>query len=551
MLNEKNKDVFCSLLIVTIAFLVYANSLGNDFALDDHSVILENQALKGTIFSLFSSIDTTGNTQLLPFYRPVTYLTFLIEGHLHGFNPFFIRLFNVVLHSINAFLLYRLARILFKENIYAAMLTALIFAVHPLQSEGVDFNAGGRNTMMACFFSISTYLMHSKSIMREKTYYAFIAAALFLTGLFSKETALMILPFILALEIAPFRSTITGARTQSAIRLIPYFIAVSIYVVMRWLTLSKLGIQTSIIPGMGTNTLEAMYITTPFSTRMINNIYIIPNYLWSVICPTSLANRYMVPDDLNLLILPLAGAWLCILSGLVWIITKGRSYVSLFGLAWFLLFWLPVSGIVFVPGAQQADRFIYIPAIGLWLIIIDQIFRIFPFKKASVHKYGCAVATIILIVLSGLTIRRNLDWRNNVTLYTRFVEQYPDNVHALAGLGKAYYDKGKHQNIERAEHAFEKVVSIDPNFPMIFTFLGNIKLNKEDLKGAMYNYGKAIEVYPYDKEARLNRGITLEKLGRPREAITDYLFFLTSPDNSDNIPGGREHAQNRIKELSK
>ncbi len=550
MLNEKNKDTLYGLLIVIVVFLVYANSLGNDFTLDDHSVILKNPALKGTVLSLFNSIDTTNETQLLPFYRPVTYLTFLIEGRLHGFNPLFIRLFNVALHSINAFLLYRLARMLFKENIYAAMLTALIFAVHPLQSEGVNFNAGGRNTMLAYFFSISTYLLHNKSLITGKTYYAFIAATLFLTGLFSKETALMILPFILALEIKSTRSTVPGARMQSAFRLIPYFIAATIYIVMRWITLSKLGIQTSIIPGIGTNTLEAIYITTTFSTRMINNIYIIPNYLWSVICPTTLANRYMIPDDLNLLILPLAGAWLCILSGLAWILTKGRSYASLFGLAWLVFFWLPVSGIVFVPGAQQADRFIYIPVIGLWLIIIDQVFRAFHFEKTFIRKYGSAVATIILIILAGLTIRRNLDWQNNLTLYTRFVEQYPDNVHALAGLGKAYYSQGKFQNTERAEQAFEKTVSIDPNFPMIYTFLGNIKLNKEDLNSAMHSYSKAIEVYPYDKEARLNRGITLEKLGRPKEAITDYLFYLTSP-GSDDIPGGREHAQNRIKELSK
>jgi len=92
---------------------------------------------------------------------------------------------------------------------------------------------------------------------------------------------------------------------------------------------------------------------------------------------------------------------------------------------------------------------------------------------------------------------------------------------------------------------------MDPNFPMIYTYLGDIKLEKGDLNGAMYCYGKALEVYPYDKEARLNRGITLEKLGRPKEAITDYLFFLTSPGSSDNLPGGREHAEKRLRELAR
>jgi len=144
-----------------------------------------------------------------------------------------------------------------------------------------------------------------------------------------------------------------------------------------------------------------------------------------------------------------------------------------------------------------------------------------------------------------------MDWKSNFTLHTRFVAQYPSNVHAHAGLGKVYYGNGKEHNADMAEREFEKVVAMDPNFPMIYTYLGNIKLNKEDLNGAMYCYGKALEIYPYDKEARLNRGITLEKLGRPREAITDYLFFLTSPGGSDNLPGGREHAEKRLRELAR
>jgi len=148
-------------------------------------------------------------------------------------------------------------------------------------------------------------------------------------------------------------------------------------------------------------------------------------------------------------------------------------------------------------------------------------------------------------------MRRNLDWKSNFTLHTRFVAQYPDNVHARAGLGKVYYGSGKEQNLAAAENEFDKVIAIDPNFPMIHTYLGNINLNTEDLDDALHHYSRAIEVYPYDKEARLNRGITLEKLGRPQEALTDYLFFLTSPGTSDNLPGGRKHAENRLRELTK
>ncbi|MDD2900412.1 MAG: tetratricopeptide repeat protein [Desulfuromonadaceae bacterium] len=549
-MNKKNsRDILFGLGIAIIAFFVYANSLGNGFTLDDHAVILDDRALKGNALSLFSMVDAVADSQRLPFYRPLTNLTFLFDGRLHGFNPVFIRIFNVLLHTANAFLVYRLARLLFKSNMYAPLLVGLLFATHPLHTEGVNFNAGGRITMMACFFAISAYLVQNRSILSKKTILAFVGALLFLAGLFSKEIGLMILPFILVRELPDLRNNTNGIRMQAVLRLAPYLVVTTIYLVMRWTTLSKLGLQSSILPGMGTTTFESVNITTDFGTRLLNNVYIIPRYFLTVLWPTALANRYVIPEDFNLLALPLIGAWLCILAGLGWVLTRGRTSVSLFGVSWLVLFWLPVSGIVFVPGAPLADRFLYIPAIGLWIIIADQIFRIIPSEMETVRWYRFAPIALILLVLAALTVKRNLDWKSNFTLHTRFVQQFPENVHARAGLGKVYYDTGKEQDLKRAEDEFDKVIAIDPNFPMIHTYLGNINLNMGDLDDALYHYGKALEVYPLDKEAHLNRGITLEKLGRPKEAYTDYLFFMTMPGSTDTIPGGRKHAEQRMREI--
>lgn len=546
-------DKFCELrfglMVAAVAFLVYANSLGNGFTLDDHDVILNNPVLRGNVTSLFSIIDTISDNQLLPLYRPVTYLSFLIEGRLHGFNPFLIRLFNVLLHSANAYLVFRLARSLFRDNIYAALLTGLLFAVHPLHTEGVDFNAGGRNTMLACFFSLAAYLLHRRSASQERLFYSFAGACLFLTGLFAKETALMVLPFIVYIEIAMFKPDAHRARLRSALRLIPYCVATIAYLIMRWLTLSKFGIQTTIIPGVGTSLLENMYVIDTLGTRLLNNLYIIPRYLLTVIWPTALCSSYVIPEDLNLIALPLFGAWLCILGSLMWIFTRGRTSTSLFGLAWLVMFWLPISGIFIIP-IPLADRYLYIPAIGLWIVIADQIFRVLPNFRPAVQRYATVAVTLVLLILAALTVRRNLDWRSNITLYTRFVEQYPDNIHAQIGLGTAYFDSISERNLPLAERQFEKVISIDPYAPKVHMLLGYIKLNKGDFLAALHHYDKALEISPSDKEARLNRGITYEKLGRTQDALKDYIFFLTSPGRIDYIRGGREHAEMRIRALS-
>lgn len=551
MRHTLSRETSVGLLVAAVAFVVYADSLKDGFTLDDASVILTNPVLKGNILSLFSSIDTTGEAQLLPFYRPVTYLTFLLEGRLHGFNPFFIHLCNVLLHSANAFLVFRLARSFSRENLSPPLLAALLFAVHPLHSEAVDFNAGGRNTMLACLFSLTAYLTYKRSVDSGKIGLAWCGALLFLAGLFSKETALMIAPFLAACELPSFRNGAGSARLRSCLRLAPCGAAVACYLYLRWATLSRFGIQSSIIPGVGTSRLEALYVTTDLGTRLLNNVYIIPHYLVTALWPLDLTSRYVLPDDLNLLALPLAGAWLCILGSLCWLLTRGRSSATLFGLAWMFLFWLPVSGIVLVPGAPMADRFAYLPAVGLWIVIADQLGRGYEVLRPSLRRYLTAGCVCILVVLAAVTVRRNLDWENDKTLFTSFVQHHPDNVHAHYGLGIAYYTGGKDQNVALAEREFETVLSMDPTYTMVNTFLGNIRLNRGDLQGALRNYSRALEIYPYDKEARLNRGITLEKLGRGQEALSDYLFFMSSPGNSDNLPGGRQHAEERIRELSR
>ena len=110
--REKRNDLLVGLAVAMVAFLVYANSLGNGFVWDDDVVIVANAALKGNALSLFSGIDVARATELNPYYRPLTLLTFLLEERLHGLTPFLVRLFNVLLHAANAFLVYRLRRAL-------------------------------------------------------------------------------------------------------------------------------------------------------------------------------------------------------------------------------------------------------------------------------------------------------------------------------------------------------------------------------------------------------------------------------------------------------
>ncbi|MBI5075985.1 MAG: hypothetical protein HZB62_12565 [Nitrospirae bacterium] len=455
---------------------------------------------------------------------------------------------NILLHAGNAFLVYRLA-LTCSSHKYVALAAGLLFALHPVNTEAVNF-LSTRNSLLSSFFILVAYLLHYRSVMKGNISRAIAGAFFFMAGIFSKEVAAAILPFIIALEAAHMREGATGAGVRAALRLFPYAVATGIYILMRWMTLSKIGIQTSIIPGFGSGSMHGLYKIPDLWTRLQDNLYIIPQYFISLISPTSLSPIYVMPSDHLALTAPLISVWVCIVAVLVWLFTRGRGPVTLFGVFWALVFWLPVSGIMWFPSAPLADRYLYLPAIGLWIVVADQTVRFFPSGKIA-RKIGVVAAMLVFMALAVMTMKRNLDWKDDITLFARTVEQYPDNPFAHAGLGEAYLDRNRNNERELAvaEKEFEKALTLKTVIPGVYTKLGNIRLIRGDSEGALRYYTLALGVYPTDKEALLNRGITFENIGRSKEAIDDFRRFLALPGHE--LSDARPYAEARIRELLK
>jgi protein O-mannosyl-transferase len=542
---KKDHVVCWSLFIVTI--IVYANTLLNGFVTDDPGVILHNPVMQQAPLSLFSAIDTNSDTQLLPFYRPLTYLTFLIEGRAHGFNPRYMHLINVLLHAINVMLVYRLARSLFDDQ-WPAIIVGFLFAVHPIQSEGVNFLSGGRNTMLACMLALMTYAVHRQCIAKRNIVYAVIGAFLLFAGACSKELALMILPFILWLEMLDVRGQNHENRRASLVRLMPYVVAVACYLLLRWLTLSKLGIQESIIPGSTADKMKTLYDIPGLKERLLNNIYILPRYLVCILWPTALSPGYAIPADFRALAPQLIAGWVCILGILVWVLNYARSRATLFGLAWIVIFWLPVSGLVYFSIIEMADRYIYLPAIGVWILIADQMTRLIH-RGTSVTRYATMGMVLVTVLLGILTVRRNSDWQSDMSLFTRMVEQYPNNAYGLNHLGAAQLRSNGPTDLDAAEMNLSKSLALAPTTEFVQPLLGYIRLERGDLGGAVKYLSEALRIQPNDREARINRGITYEKMGRFNEAVTDYEYYLKISDSND-LPGSQEYALERVQALT-
>lgn len=545
--REWSQDLWYGLFLAVLAFAVYANTALNGFVGDDHSVIRHNPVLQGSPLRLFSVIDRTSDTNYLPFYRPLTYLTFLVEQRLHDLTPSRMHLLNVILHALNTFLSYRLARVLFPYRA-PALLVGLLVAVHPLHTEGVNFLSGGRNTLLACMFSLTALLAHRTGAVRNNAWAVLVASMSFLAGLLSKELALAVLPCLLLIEfnVLQTRGERWGAR--STLRMLPYGAALSCYLAVRWVTMSRYGVQGGIVPGFGMPSAEDAAAVPDLLSRLLDNLYILPRNLLTVIWPTALNPRHLVPHDLQSVALALAGAWLVLAGILAWLLTRGRSRATVFGLLWAAAFWLPVSGIIYFSDVTMADRFMYIPAIGLWIIAADQLSRARPAHQAG--RYGTVAATVIaLLCFAGLTVRRNMDWKSDLTLYTRMVEQYPDNPYGHYNLGSAYVDRKGPNDLQLAEQAFERARELDVGMSLVYTPLGYVRLEQGDFAGAVACYNKALAAVPEDRDARINRAIAYERLGMYQEALEDYRYYL-SLTGHNNIPGSREYAEQKLRELT-
>jgi len=527
----KRSDLYIGLAVALTAFLVYANSLGNDFAWDDSNVIVSNPAIHGSPRKLFSGIDSA-RIEPTPFYRPLTILSFLAEERLHGLNPSLMHLFNVLLHSFNAFLVFRLARV-FLDNGRVAMLAGLLFALHPINSEGVNFLSGGRNTLLSCLFVLLAYQLHRWSICKERPLFSVAGSILFLAGLFSKETALGGLPFVVALEYLHARPDDRNAKFSAVGRLIPYAVCTAGYFIMRSIALSDAGVKLELLAGLG--------------TRILNNIYIVPRYLFSVVWPPSISNRYFVPDDLHLLALPLAVAWLFIFLSIGWLLGRGRSQATIFGLCWLFVFLLPVSGIIPFPSAPLADRFFYTAGIGLWIILADQS-AAFLDSNFRLKRYGVGLLLALLGVLASFTVARNLVWKDDFSLFSRYVQQYPEVAWGHHNLGCAYLDKAK--NLALAERSFKRALELDPKFPLLQTQLGYLHVLRRDYTTALSFYNEAIYQNPVDSEALINRGDVLEQLGRHSEALESYRRFLELSVSINEFPKERPRIEDKVRALT-
>jgi protein O-mannosyl-transferase len=450
------------LLISVVVVAVFANTLNHGFVWDDLSVIAHNRLLEslGNIPKFFLLEDVAdGSTG---YYRPITYASFALDHAIWGSNPIGYSITNLLLHVLVALLFYRVVAALFrKENL--ALIAALIFSLHPITVETVNFHAGGRNTLLSACFGLLSLLCYVRG--RKVA-----AVVWFALGIFSKEFALLLPALFLLYDLTIDRDNGEKIRWSGYL---PYPIVIACYLFLRSAAVATNG-----------NLLQAVNI--------VDNFWIVPqtviSYLKVMIFPAAIKTMYDMNNQVTWTSFFLNTFLVLALVALAVIFRKRREI--LFGVVMFLLFLMPVSNILPLGTAMLADRYAYFALFGFSLAAAYLI--TLPGRRAAL-----GIVAGIAILFAIIDVRQNTVWKDEVSLFSRMIKDAPEMCVGYQNLGYAYYDK---EDIPQAQKYLSLAQSKkDLNMKTLTSAaLTLMELERPDL--ALNALNKAIELEPNSPE---------------------------------------------------
>ena len=422
--------------LAVAVLLAYFNALGGVFQFDDYNVIVNNPA----VHSLPAWLDS------MPGMRPLLKFSYALNWTVHS-GPFGFHLFNVLAHAVNAMLVYRLLRVLYEgksDAHWAPLIGALLFALHPVQTEAVSYVSGRSVSLMALFYLCSVLAWLRADQARGAGAWRALSAGLFGVALLVKETAVT-LPLALLLLDA-WRSRAALAPAQSAWRL-------------RWHLLVLAG---AIVIFMATPVYRHLLDVSVSARGIGDNLLTQANAIWYLAGQLVMPWRMNVDPDLPVLsamTLPLLLQSVAIVA----IIVAGlrglrRRALLAFAALWFFLHLLPTNSLL--PRLDVAnDRQLYLAAIGVFYAIGLGVETLLGRFRRQ-WMVGAATATVLL-VLGVATVQRNQAYSTAVDFWEDALLKSPRKARVANNLGFAYQQAGRPAE---AKLAYQQAIEIDPEY---------------------------------------------------------------------------------------
>lgn len=485
--------------VFALAVLAYANSLTNGFVWDD-PIVLSRQLVA---FDSVSKVLVTprGIPQFAPdYYRPVVIASYLLDRAVGGGAPFAFHLSVVLMHAATSALVALLGLVLFGRDrpaCFGALAAGALFAVHPVHSESVAWSAG-RSDVLATGFLAAALCSHARASRSWRT--AAMTGLLVFLALASKETAVVVLPLLIGLDLLPR----AGGRGKAGpplrwMRFAPVAAAAGVYLVLRRASLGSLAGDSG---------------APPVARSAADLLGAFAHYIGKLVWPARL-NAYIdtIPVDPASLILGGAGLLTAAAAGAWWV--RAGQWLPLFFLSWTLLALLPSLTILWkIPEAPLAERYLYLPSAGFCLLLGWLAARAAEQPSRAVRV--AAPACTALLVLAGLagTVRRNPVWRDNFALWSDTASKSTTSGMPLRSLGTALLQEGRR---EEARRAFEQALarSNSPSgLTVIRNNLGTIAMQEGDFAAAERHYREAAALDANAPDTLFNLGLAIVQRGR-------------------------------------
>lgn len=484
------------ILILVLTLFVFFQVKDFDFLSnwDDDSYIIRNPSIYEisweNIKKIFSSIYVSN-------YQPVSILSYLVEYSIFKLSPGGYHVVNMLFHLVNVYLVYSFFRLMNFSNIIVYTCT-LLFAVHPTRVESIAWIAERKDLMYAMFYLISM-IQYLKYKSEEKVKHYWFSLLFFILSCLSKSMGVT-LPLILVL-IDAYQSR--KVEWKPILNKAPFFLVSLVIGVVALYTQRE----------------KAMAIALDFDLyqRIILILFAVWKYFSLIIAPFGLAviQYYPIrPEDsvgMDLILF----AVISILAVALLLKSKANRWENIFGLLFFFFSIGIVIQIVPFGHAVIAERYTYLPYLGLFFVLGNLLENYLSNNKAALYS----ILTIAVIYFSGITFQRLKVWQNSITLFTDLVEKFPENDHAYWMRGNVLKD---YKQYEPAEQDYNKAIQLNPNYDMAYFNRAVCKAATKRSKEALADYDKTIELNPTYAPAYNNKANSLNELKMYDEALDNF-----------------------------
>lgn len=515
-----SSEKYVLLLIVFATLVIFAQTAGHDFInYDDNVYVYENPNLASGltwnyIVRSFTSVYEVN-------WIPLTWISHGLDVQLFGLNPAGHHIINVLLHTASTGILYVILRKL-TADVWKSAMVAALFAIHPLHVESVAWVAERKDVLSGFWGMLTLYYYVRYCEMPSWLRYVAVLGC-YILGLLSKPMLITMPALLLIMDYWPLNRlasvrkdhTYTFGIVRILLEKVPFLLLAICSSTITYLVQKSEGELTqgyTILSRVGKACIA--YIT----------------YLCKMVWPVKLAVLYpfsLYPPSTTRV--TTAALFLVTVTVVVFIVRDRAPYL-LAGWAWYIITLLPVIGLIQIGQHSVADRYTYIPLIGIFIMLVwggCKIFEVAAFSPYVVR----GVATALLLILAMVTNRQLKYWKDGYSIFSHTVEVTDNNWVALHNLGLINFNQGQ---VDKAIILFKESIRAKPSYTLPYIGLGVAYMSRHEYPEAIEAFNWVLKFDSQNQEANYSLGCMYLEQGNRVSALEAYQVLKKI--NSDYAP---------------